>query len=109
MTIQSEEVRRLLTLPTPVISATHTIAKTEKILHVTYPATGAVSIEIPSAFATGVWYPVDIKDASGNAGVNNITITTEGSETIDGAATAVINSNYSAIKIYTDGTNFFIL
>ena len=51
---------------------------------------------------------VIIKDAGGNATANTITIDTEGSETIDGAATKVINANYGVVELYCDGTNWFI-
>ncbi len=48
-----------------------------------------------------------IKDESGGAGTNNITVGTEGAEKIDGADTKVINSNYGSIRLYSDGTNWF--
>jgi len=48
-----------------------------------------------------------IKDESGAANVNNITVTTEGAETIDGAASKVINTAYGVLRVYSDGTNFF--
>ena len=49
-----------------------------------------------------------IKDESGGAGTNNITIDTEGTEKIDGQDTAVIGSNYDSISLYSDGSNWFI-
>lgn len=109
MGIQSAEAQRQIDKPTTVNAATYTTIESDRILHVTYTTTGTVAIEIPSTFATGEWHYIWIKDADGNAGTNNITISTEGSETIDGAATAVINSNYSAIGLYTDGTNYFVI
>lgn len=90
-----------------VNSATYDILITDEILHVTYTTTGAVTIDFKTAqFVTG--RTIVIKDAGGNAGTNNITLTTEGAQTIDGSATAVINSNYSAINVYCDGSNLFI-
>jgi len=50
-----------------------------------------------------------IKDESGAAGTNNITIATQGSETIDGAATIVITANYGVARLYSNGTNLFTL
>lgn len=48
-----------------------------------------------------------VKDESGLAGTNNITVATQGAETIDGAATFVINTNYGLVRLYSDGTNWF--
>lgn len=48
-----------------------------------------------------------IKDESGAANVNNITIDPEGGATIDGAATKVINTAYGVVGIYSDAVNWF--
>lgn len=50
-----------------------------------------------------------IKDESGGAAGNNITVATEGSETIDGAASLLINVNYGGVQLYSDRNNWFIL
>ncbi len=50
-----------------------------------------------------------VKDESGLSGTNNITIATEGSETIDGAATLVISTNYDVARLISDGTNWFTI
>lgn len=51
-----------------------------------------------------------IKDQSGNAGVNNVTITTNsGTATIDGSTTLVLNAGYQSVTLIFDGTNYFIL
>ena len=93
---------------TTVNAATYDLLETDYILHVTYTATGAVtSLTLPTAQVIK-GRMVIIKDAGGLSGTNNITIDTEGSETIDGAATLVINGNYNAVTIYCDGTNWFI-
>jgi hypothetical protein len=49
-----------------------------------------------------------VKDESGDANTNNITVATQASENIDGAATYVINANYESVMIYSDGTNWFV-
>ena len=51
---------------------------------------------------------VIIKDEGGNAGTNAITIATEGSETIDGASSISIDSNYGALRLHSDGTGWFV-
>lgn len=48
-----------------------------------------------------------IKDESGAAATNNITIDGNASESIDGAATALISTNYGALRLYCDGSNWF--
>lgn len=48
-----------------------------------------------------------IKDESGAAGTNNITIATQGSETIDGASTITISANYGVARLYSNGSNLF--
>lgn len=48
-----------------------------------------------------------VKDSGGSAATNNVTVATEASETIDGAATSVISTNYGSNKLVSDGTNWF--
>ena len=48
-----------------------------------------------------------VKDESGGAGTNNITVATEGTETVDGATSKVINLNYGVLRFYSNGTNWF--
>lgn len=48
-----------------------------------------------------------IKDESGGAGTNNITIITDAGETIDGAPSVVIDADYGVVRLYSNGTNLF--
>jgi len=48
-----------------------------------------------------------IKDESGGAGSNNITVTSTGSATIDGAASVTINTNYGVVRVISGGTNLY--
>ena len=48
-----------------------------------------------------------IKDESGGALLNNITVDGNASETIDGATTQAIITNYGVLRIYCDGANWF--
>lgn len=51
-----------------------------------------------------------IKDESGAAATNNISITcADGSTTIDGATTQKINTNYGAVSLYYNGTSYFFI
>jgi len=92
---------------TTVNASTYNLLVTDYILNVTYPTTGVVTITLPTAQVIS-GRTITIKDASGNASINNITIDTEGSETIDGESTAVLSGDYDAINLYCDGSNWFI-
>ena len=48
-----------------------------------------------------------IKDESGAAGTNNITVATQAAETIDGVASVDITVNHGVLRVYSDGTNWF--
>jgi hypothetical protein len=48
-----------------------------------------------------------VKDEAGLAGTQNITIATTSAQTIDGAATKVINTNFGVFRLYSNGTNWF--
>jgi len=91
-----------------VNAATYDILDSDEILHVTYTGSGAVTSLTLMSAEVSAGRVITIKDAGGNAGTNNITIDTEGAETIDGAATATINVNYDSLNIYSDGSNWFI-
>lgn len=68
----------------------------------------AVSIILSSALlSSSTLFKITVKDESGLASTNNITISTEGSETIDGASTYTINNNYGSITFYSSGSNWF--
>jgi len=91
---------------TEVAAATYNLLATDYLLHVTYTATGACQINLPTAqLVSG--RTIVVMDAGGLAGTNNITVATDGAETINGAATLVIAANYAAKTIYPDGANWF--
>jgi hypothetical protein len=93
---------------TTVNAATYDLLASDYILHVTYTATAAVtSLTLPSAQCVD-GRVIYFADAGGNAGANNITFDTEGSETINGSATHVVSTNYGKGMIYSDGSNWFI-
>jgi len=78
---------------------------TDNTIGVTSTA-AARTITMPNSGMTDgqIW---TIKDESGAAATNNITISGNGAN-IDGAATFVINNNFGAVNIYWNGSAFFI-
>jgi hypothetical protein len=86
---------------------TYTYLSSDIRLHITYTSTGPVTITIPSALIASRG-KFKLKDASDNAGINNITVNTEGAETIDGSSNYVINMDSDSLILYSDGSNLFI-
>lgn len=93
---------------TTVNAATYDLLATDYSLHVAYTASGAVtSLTLPTAQAVD-GRVIKITDTGGNASANNITVDTQGAETINGAATLVFNSDYESHVLESDGTNWFV-
>jgi len=70
-------------------------------------ATEAVTITLNNQLIDKQGFKLVIKDESGNASANNITIITEDGVTIDGGLTKTIDSDYGSLQIYSNGTNLF--
>ena len=87
--------------------ASYDTVPTDNVLGVTRTATGACAIELQTA---DMWpgRKIEIVDEGGNAGTNNITVSTEGAETIAGQDTLVIDDDYNVVCLYSDGSNWFV-
>lgn len=66
---------------------------------------GTATITLPAPTVNSF---VRVKD-NGNALANNITVNPNAAETIDGAASFVINSEYGSNTFVSDGTNWYVL
>ncbi|MBX7220342.1 MAG: hypothetical protein K1Y36_10390 [Blastocatellia bacterium] len=67
---------------------------------------GAVTVNLPAAASnSGLTITVKKIDSSGNA----VTIDGNASETIDGATTKVLSSQYETARLYCDGSNWFLI
>lgn len=64
-------------------------------------STGVIGLTLPAGVA-GKSY--EVKDIDGIAGTSNVTITPDGAETIEGAATLVLGINWQAVTLYYDAT-----
>lgn len=67
----------------------------------------AITLNLPDATTVLNGKEYYIKDYSGNANTFNITVTPNGAQKIDGAATNVISTAYGSIRIFTDTANWF--
>jgi hypothetical protein len=69
------------------------------------PTLGTITVLLPNAPPTLTLYI--IKDRTGQASTNNISVTTVGGVvTIDGATTVTMKSNYESIELLFNGTSY---
>ena len=89
-----------------VTAATDTIQANDHIITAD-TSSNTITFTLPSATVVGQVY--QIKDL-GNASANNVTINVAGSDTIDGAASLTISTNYAnAVLVCTASTKWSIL
>ncbi len=93
---------------TLVAGATYSVLAGDAFIYSSYSATGTCAIDLPTAQVLA-GRTIVIKDIGGNAGTNNLTVTTEGAELIDGAATVVINTDYGKVTLQSDGTDWYTI
>lgn len=70
---------------------------------------GAFSFNLPLVSALAVGSIVIVKDLTGLAATYNITIAGSGGQTIDGASTKVMSTNYACAMLVNNGTNWSVL
>ena len=66
------------------------------------------SVDIALGSVERPWVLV-VTDKSDGAGTNAITITTEGAETIAGLASVSITEDSGSVRMYSDGSNLFVI
>lgn len=91
---------------TSVTTSPYVVLITDDFLGVTTSSI-AITIQLPNAPVTGrTW---TIKDATGNAATNNITVTTIGGVVLlDGSATFVMNTAFESVDVLFNGTSYLI-
>jgi|TARA_E500000318_G_scaffold65315_1_gene60325 hypothetical protein len=92
---------------TSVTSATYTIVATDYFIAAN-STSNAITITMPAA-SSHSGRVLKIKDVGGNADSNNITIDGNSSETIDGAASIVLESPHAGVTLLCNGTSWFVL
>jgi hypothetical protein len=95
-----------VTVPIRVITAAGAVtvsATTDYYICVNKTSGAATTVNLPASPATGLMYI--IKDCKGDAATNNITVT-PASGTIDGASAFVMSTNYQALGVTYNGTQW---
>ena len=83
-----------------------TVLATDSIVSYQLTVPGAVAVALPAGVTGTVYY---LKDGTGDAATNPITITPNLLQTIDGAATATINTNFGALTLAFTGAKWEII
>lgn len=103
------------TLISPVSSGDYTATAanytvtSDRVVAVTSTAAPR-TITLPDVNKLRPGYSVVVKDESGGAATNNITITTVLGETFEGGGTTkVINTNFGYFRLYSNGSQWFIV
>ena len=71
--------------------------------------TASVTLTLPSADGVLNGQTYAIKDEGGNASTYPVIIRTQGSDTIDGQTSIVLESPYAAIQLYCNGLNKYFV
>ena len=87
-----------------VITTPYTVTNDDEIIFSN--VAGSASVVLPSLSSGAAGRTYIIKDFSGNSKTNPITITAPSGKTIDGAAFAIINTQYGRVWLTYDGTNW---
>lgn len=84
-------------------SSTITVSATTDYFFCLDPTSNAIAVDLPATPATGATYL--IKDCTGKAATNNITVT-PASGNIDGASTLVMSTNYQSLAVTYTGSQW---
>ncbi len=95
----------LSTVERQAVSGNVTIGPSDTFVFLAVDTTAARQITLPLANSVASGRCYILKDISGSANTNNITVVRQGSDTIDGETSYVYNSNYGSIWCVGDGTS----
>lgn len=96
--IESEGIR--IISRTVVNTSQYIILPSDKIIGVEYTANGTVSLDLPPT--TVSFDRITIVDEGGMAGLNNIVINANETDTIIGQSSLIINSDYNSVSLYNN-------
>ena len=91
---------------TLVKGSVFSVAATDYLIGIT-DLSYAPSVGLPRPKLVGAGKIYIVKDEAGGAATTTITIRSAGEETIDGASSSTITTNYQSKSYYSDGANWF--
>ena len=89
------------------ITAHATASNSDTLIGISASAPLELRLASAGDYTEGQYFTV--KDEAGNSNLFNITIITSGSQTIDGFASIILESPFSAVNIYSNGTDKFFI
>jgi len=87
------------------VSADLIIAPADTFVYMTIDTTASRQITLPLASGVSAGRIYIVKDKDGQANSNNITVVTQGSDTVDGGSSQVLDSDYGSWTIIGDGNS----
>ena len=88
-----------------LVSSSLTIGNADTFVYLIVDTTVARTITLPLASGVSAGRIYIIKDSSGQSETNNISLAIQGSDTVDGASSQTLNSNYGSWTIVGDGVD----
>lgn len=90
-----------------VADTNYTVQPSDHIIeYATLTAARTVTLPVAGAANVGSGKQFIVKDGTGNAATENITIIPQSGQTIDGAASKVINTAYGVVRVYCTGSEW---
>lgn len=87
----------------------YTVDPSDQYVGVASTTTGGCTVNLPAVANVHPGYELVVKDESGTANTNNIVIDGSGAETIEGAATNTISTNYGSRRLKSTGTAWVLV
>lgn len=100
-----DNITHLLLPPSAAVTGTYTARELDKVI-LADATGGAFTVTLPVA-ETVKGLVLTVKKI--DAGANAVTVDGDGSETIDGATTYALSSQYKFVTVYSDGVEWWVI